>query len=143
MEDGTFYAKVKVSNCDAIEKRLNSVWLDICRRQDFVSSVRSIYITRHSELPVFYHLIKTHKKSAELKIRPIVANTKGPTKKLSWLLVQILRPLLWFVSAHLESSPELIKRIEEVCKDQHILDTSDYPCSFDVVSLYTSILEIY
>lgn len=139
LENETFYKKVIINKCDSIEKRINAVWMNICESRRLDCSIKKSFITRHSKLPTFYHLIKTHKKSSELKIRPIVANVDSPTKKLSWLLVQALRPLLKFVPAHLENSLELMKQIEDTFKEGNNSRTHKYPCSFDVVALYTSI----
>ena len=109
----------------------------MCKRRNFDKSTYKSYLTLHSDIPDFYHLIKTHKNSPELKIRPIVSNIRGPTKKISWLLVQILRPLLRSVPAHLENSFDLIQRIKNIDLSNNRQYT--YPCSFDVVSLYTCI----
>ena len=139
LQDEATYLKVKINSCDSIEKRINAVWSNVCKRRDISFSVWRSYITRHSDLPIFYHLVKTHKKTPSLKIRPIVANVKGPTKKISWLLTQVLRPLLDSVPAHLESSLDLIHRINSVRAEDAIDEEYSYPCSFDVVALYTSI----
>ena len=69
-----------------------------------------------------------------MKIRPIVSDTSGPTTKLSWLLSRLLIPLLQNVPAHLKSSMHLIDSIKNTNQKEQL-----YPCSFDVISMYTSI----
>ena len=95
------------------------------------------YVTTNSELPVFYHLLKTHKEGPQLKIRPIISNRRGPTHKISWLLAQLLKPLLKTVPAHLENSKELLDAISSMSGET--LKKFSYPFSLDVASLYTSV----
>ncbi len=95
------------------------------------------YVSNNTELPIFYHLIKTHKSGNTLRIRPIISNRNGPSHKLSWLLTRILRPLLRSVPAHLESSAQLMTDIESLTIDKK--RRFQYPFSLDVVSLYTSV----
>jgi len=94
-------------------------------------------IKSNTDLPRFYHLIKTHKTGPDIKIRPIVSNTNGPTQHISWLLANALKPKLNDVPAHLENSLELSKCIQ--AGDFTTNKTLPYPCRLDVVSLYTSI----
>ena len=94
-------------------------------------------MTRNSNMPRFYHLIKTHKKGPNIKIRPIVSNTSGPTQKTSKLLTKILTPLLQDVPAHLNNSTELLKDIQDI--PTTTLQKYNYPFSLDVTALYTSI----
>ena len=112
-----------------------------CRASDIVlitlPFVRKSLIATNTDLPRFYHLIKTHKPDPAIKIRPIVSNTNGPTQRLSWLLANALKPMLKDVPAHLENSLELIKCIQ--AGDLTTNKTLPYPCSLDVVFLYSSI----
>ena len=64
-------------------------------------------------------------------------NVHGPTKRISWLLAHLLQPLLANVPAHLESSLQLIHRIQNINSDRN--REFPYPFSLDVVALYTSI----
>ena len=66
-----------------------------------------------------------------------MSNINGPTQRISWLLANALKPMLENVPAHLENSLELIKCIQG--GDLTTNKTLPYPCSLDVVSLYTSI----
>ena len=94
-------------------------------------------LCKNTDLLKFYHLIKTHKAGPDIKIRPIVSNVNGPTQRISWLLANALKPMLKHVPAHLENSLELIKCIQ--AGDLTTNKALPYPCSLDVVSLYTTI----
>ena len=83
----------------------------------------------NTDLPRFYHLIKTHKTGPVIKIRPIVSHNNGPTQRLSWLLANALKLLLKDVPAHPENSLELIKYIQ--AGDFTTNKTLPYPCSLD------------
>jgi len=56
---------------------------------------------------------------------------------MSWPLAKALKPMLKDIPAHLENSLELIKCIQGSSFTTN--KTLPYPCSLDVVSLYTSI----
>ena len=83
----------------------------------------------------FYQLNKTHKTGPDIKTRPIVSNINGTT--ILWLLANALKPMLKNVPAHLENSLEFIKCIQ--AGDLTTNKTLPYPCSLNVVSLYTTI----
>lgn len=120
-----------------IEKKVNTTWKDICHKRNIPRYVEQSYTSSNTDLPPFYHLIKTHKLQQEIKIRSIVSNSNGPTMRLSWLLSNLLKPLIKEVPAHLENSFELINDIKtrSQLSNQHF----PYPFSPDVVALYTSI----
>ena len=120
-----------------IENKVNSTWKNICRQNKFPSFVQRSFLASNTDLPRFYYLIKTHKTGPDIKIRPIVPNINGSTQRISWLLANALKPMLENVPAHLENSLELIKCIQD--GDLTTNKTLPYPCSLDVVSLYTSI----
>ena len=120
-----------------IENKVNLVWKNICSRNKFPPFVVKSFVASNTDLPKFYHLIKTHKTGPDIKIRPIVSNINGPTQRILWLLSKALTPLLTSVPAHLENSYELIERIQD--GDSNNNKTLPYPCSLDVVSLYKSI----
>ena len=121
-----------------VENKVNSTWKNICLQNEFPSFVRKSFLASNTDLPKFYHLIKTYKTGPDMKLRPIVSNLNGPTQRISWLLANALKPILKNVPAHLENSLELIKCIQ--AGDFTSNKTLRYPCSPDVVSLYTSIL---
>lgn len=128
------YRSVTHITAKTIEKKVNTAWKEICMESHIPFYVKKSYTTTNSSLPSFYHLIKTHKEGPTLKIRPIVASHCGPTKKLSWLLSNLLSPMLKYVPAHLENSLELIENIKNVSTSE-----SKFPCSLDVCAMYTSI----
>ncbi|XP_066016063.1 uncharacterized protein [Pocillopora verrucosa] len=129
--DGAYACKKSVEN------KVNLVWKNICSRNKFPPFVVKSFVASNTDLPKFYHLIKTHKTGPDIKVRPIVSNINGPTQRISWLLSKTLKPLLTSVPTHLENSYELIERIQD--GDSNNNKTLPYPCSLDVVSLYTSI----
>ena len=137
LNDSSTYQKVPRMSAKKVENKVNATWKKICLQNETPSFVRKSFIAGNTDLPRFYHLIKTHKTGPAIKIRPIVSNTNGPTQRLSWLLANALKPLLKDVPAHLENSLELIKYIQ--AGDFTTNKTLPYPCSLDVVSLYTSI----
>ena len=137
LNDSSTYQKIPRMSAKTVENKVNSTWKKVCLQNEIPSFVRKSFIAGNTDLPRFYHLIKTHKTGPAIKIRPIVSNTNGPTQRLSWLLANALKPLLKDVPAHLENSLELIKYIQ--AGDFTTNKTLPYPCSLDVVSLYTSI----
>jgi hypothetical protein len=137
LADNTTYRQIPHIQPKTIETRINQTWRTISEKHNFSLRTRKSFITNNSSIPKFYHLIKTHKSTTVLKVRPIISNVRGPTKKISWLLSNILKPLLSTVAAHLESSDTLIERLYYT--DPNIIHNFPYPCSLDVVALYTSI----
>ena len=119
-----------------VENKVNLVWKNNCSRNKFPPFVVKSFVASNTDLPKFYHLIKTHKTGPDIKIRPIVSNINGPMQRISWLLSKALKPLLTSVPGHLENSYELIERIQD--GDSNNNKTLPYPCSLDVASLYTS-----
>ena len=95
-----------------VENKVNSTWKNVCLQNEIPSFVRKSFIAANTDLPRFYHLIKTHKTGPVIKIRPIVSNTNGPTQRISWLLANALKPMLKDIPAHLENSLKLIKCIQ-------------------------------
>ena len=78
--------------------------------------------------------LNTHKPT--LKIRPIVSGSGGIFDRMSWLLQNILKPLLTEVSAHITSTKQLIQRLDSTPAN---LLVGKIPISFDVRALYTNI----
>ena len=126
LSDSTTYQKVPRMSAKTVENKVNSTWKSVCLRNEIPSFVRKSFIAANTDLPRFYHLIKTDKTGPAIKIRPTVSNTNGPTQRISRLLANALKPMLKDVPTHLENSLELLK-------------TLPYPCSLDPVSLYISI----
>ena len=131
------YEQVKKIAVSTIETRLNRAWQEVSREAGIPRAVLSSYMTHNSDLPRFYHLVKTHKPGPGIKIRPIVSNSGGPTVKLAWLMSRLLRPILDTLSTHLKSSQELLEHI--VDQRPESLSNFPYPASLDVMALYTSV----
>ena len=137
LNNNAVYIPIKSMSARTIENKINQVWKRQCRKNSIPTQIMKSYVTTNSDLPVFYHLVKTHKEGPSLKIRPIISNRRGPTHKISWLLSRLLKPLLNTVPAHLENSKALIDEISNM--SENALKKFNYPFSLDVVSLYTSI----
>ena len=119
------------------KNKINKVWKDICHNRNIPRHIERSYISTNTDIPLFYHLFKTHKLQQGIKIRPIVSNVHGPTTRLSWLLSNILEPMLADVLAHLKSSLELINHIQS--RERELNQRFPYPYSLDVSALYTSV----
>ena len=87
-----------------VENKVNSTCNNICLQNEFPSFVRKSFLASNTDLPKFYHLIKTHKTGPDIKIRPIVSNLNGPTQRISWLLANALKPMLKNVPAHQQNA---------------------------------------
>lgn len=135
--DESSYQPISHMASSTIEDKINSTWSRVCVEAKLSTRIRKNLLTRNSTLPKFYHLIKTHKNSPEIKIRPIVSNVNGPTAKMAWLMATILQPLVHTVPAHLNNSLDLIEQISTIPDD--IKKVYKYPFSLDVVALYPSI----
>ncbi|CAB3997609.1 Hypothetical predicted protein [Paramuricea clavata] len=131
------YRKIPRMSAKTVEGKINPVWKRICNRRNISKYVRRSFTSTNTDLPRFYHLIKTHKLTQAVKIRPIVSNFNGPTTRLSCLLARTLRPLLKHDPAHLENSLQLIDRIQQT--DHTANQQLSYLFSLDVVALYTSV----
>lgn len=102
---GHFHSTVTIWNLTPLRK--NCSWKGIATRNKFPANITKIYIISSSEAPTFYHLIKTRKGLQQIKIRPIVSNYNGPTKRISWIVTKILQAVL----SHLWNSDELTEII--------------------------------
>ena len=117
---------------------INSTWKTICKGRDIPKRIKRSLITTNSELPYFYHLIKTHKLNIGIKIRPIISNCSGPTKKMAWFYEIHHKTITETeVHAHLENSMDSITLIQT--RNSAANKSHPYPLSLDVVALYTSI----
>ena len=71
--------------------------------------------------------------SKDLKLRPIVAGHKSPTKRLSNFLDILLKPFLSKIKSYVKDDFDFLKK----CKRN--LTKNSKLVSFDVTSLYTNI----
>ena len=133
--DTTTYEKLKKDPTNSIRITINKNLERILTARGFSTSlIRNLQTPSTAKTQHFYALPKTHKKT--LKIRPIVSACGGIFDRLGWLLQSILKPLLKQVSAHLNSTTDLLQRFNNI--DKTALKGM-IPISFDVVSLYTNI----
>ena len=137
LSDTSTYKKINRMSAGTMEAKINAVWKQVGKDANLNTRDTRMYVTNNSTLPKFYHLIKTHKNTPEIKIRPIVSGIGGPAYKISWLLNQLLKTLLQSVPAHLENSLQLMESIQGLSNNQR--KKFNFPFSLDVVSLYTSV----
>ena len=135
LNDANTYQKVSRMSAKTVENKVNTAWKKICRQNEFPPFVQKSFLASNTDLPKFYHLRSIS--GPDIKIRPIVSNFNGPTQRISWLFANALKPMLKHVLAHLENSLELIRCIQ--AGDLTTNKALSYPCSLDVVSLYTTI----
>ena len=92
----------------------------------------------HDDMKVVgFSFVDSHELQQGIKIKPIVSNINGPTIRLSWLISNLLKPMLKTIPAHLGSSLELINYIQT--RDRELNQQFCYPVSLDVTALYTSV----
>ncbi|EYC10986.1 hypothetical protein Y032_0053g2410 [Ancylostoma ceylanicum] len=143
LSDSTTYAETTSAAfrraCEKVRETIRSVV-----KPKLGSNVARSLLDLHPLVPTFYCLVKTHKlppsvahshlSANEIKARPIVASCSGPSDRLSWLLVQLLSPLLQYVGAHIVNVEAFLSSLHE-CQ----VPSSAAYASFDVVSLYTNV----
>lgn len=112
LSDANTYQKVARMSAKTVENKVNTAWKKIIEQNRFPSFVQKSSLASNTDLPRFYHLIKSHKVSPDIKIRPSVSDINGPTQRISWLLANALKQMLKNAPAHLENSFELIRCIQ-------------------------------
>lgn len=137
LNNRAIYTPVRTMTAKTIEAKINQTWRRISEQSRIPAHVVKSFVSTNTDLPHFYHLIKTHKDGPTTQIRPIVSNRKGPSRKLSWLLSRILRPLLDSLPFNLENSLELLNDINDMPSNKK--SQFNYPFSLDVKALYTSV----
>ncbi|MEL7307825.1 MAG: reverse transcriptase domain-containing protein [Pseudomonadota bacterium] len=137
LSNDSLYQEVPNMSARTVETKINNIWKSVAKRNNLSFAITKGNTSTNTDLPRFYFLIKTHKTGNVPKIRPIISNVNGPSTKISWLLDKALKPLIEHIPAHLENTAHLIDRLKSLPKE--IVQSHNYPCSLDVVSLYTSI----
>ena len=137
LADTTTYRAVARMTAKTIEAKVNRAWKDVCGARGVPLRSQRSYVSSSTSLASFHHVIKTHKPGPELKIRPIVASRGSPTEKITWLLKNILSPLLSGVPAHVRDSSHLMTTV--LATAPSIRSQHQYQCSLDVEALYTSV----
>ena len=113
------------------------MYTNICKWRYILNKYKNNFIIRNNKLPSFYHLIKTHKSDTTLQIRPIIFSLEGPLYKISWLLAQILKPLLPTSSGHVKNFDEVIHRLTQLITEQ--LKQNNYAFSLDLIPFYSTV----
>ena len=142
----SFNRQIK-SKTELLETQCNTLWKTICDRRNVPIDLRDMFLSRHTNLPTLYVLIKTHKFSIEdvinpddiqtkCKVRPIVSCCSSPTEKLAWLCTEILSPLLNRVPTHLNNIYAHLDILRSLPPDE-LLGLKF--CPADISSLYTNI----
>ena len=83
LSDANTYQKVPRMSAKTVENIVNTAWKKICLENEFPPFVQKSFLASNTDLPRFYHVIKTHKTGPDIKIRPIVSNINGPTQRIS------------------------------------------------------------
>ena len=124
----------------------NTLVESLCKKHDIDDRFKNLFLTHHSTLPTMYTLIKTHKFSpdedisgilvADLKVRPIVSCTNGPTEKVAWLVTHLLKPLLNHVPVHLANIHVHLQKLAEIPPEKR---RGQKFFSADISALYTNL----
>ena len=136
-KDNNIYSEVTGIQSTQLENLINNAWTNICKQRSIENIYKNNFITQNNKLPSFYPLIKTYKTDITLQIRPIISALEGPLYKISWLLAQILKPLLPTFSGHVKNSDEVIYRLTQLNTEQ--LKQNYYAFSLDVISFYITV----
>ena len=115
------YSEVTGIQSTQLENLINNAWTNICKWRNIPNKYENNFITHNNKLPSFYHLIKTHTSDTTLQIRPIISSLEGSLYRISWLLAQILKPLLPTFSVNVKNSIEVIHRLTQLNKIQNNL----------------------
>ena len=134
LKDNNIYSEVTGIQSTQLEILINNARTNICKWRNIPDKYKNNFITQNNKLLSFYHLIKTHKTDTTLQIRPIISSLERPLYKISWLLSQILKPLLPTFLGHVKNS-EIIHKLTQLNTEQ--LMQNNYAFSLDVISLYT------
>lgn len=77
LSDCNTYRKVPRISAKTVENKVNTAWKKICLPNENPPFVQKSFLASNTELPRFYHLIKTHHTGHDIKTRPIVSNING------------------------------------------------------------------
>ncbi len=123
----------------------NSLWKDICSRNNLSDQHRNLLQTTNTTLPCLYIQVKTHKNPPDTfkthtdinnsKVRPIISCVDCPTEKMAWLVTKILSPLLNFIPSHLSGLYRHLEDLRKIPKEQ-LAGQKFYTA--DVTALYTN-----
>ena len=132
LSDSAAYEVIFKNPIRALEKRLNCFIWKLYKNDKISSYLNKTLRSRDSALPRIYGLPKIHKPN--VPFRPIVSFIDTATYQLAKFLKQILVPLVGNTQYTVKNSSEFVEFISS------ILGRSKSQVSFDVVSLFTSVL---
>ena len=133
LNDPTVYRKLKTNPTNQILTRMNRTIKAIGKARDIAPSFINTLCASHCKTQKFYCLPKTHK--SILKPRPIVSGCGSPFDRISWLLQEIIKPLIAHVPAHLENPAQLLDEYQKADAEKEL--TGNIPVSLEVFFLYT------
>ena len=132
LDDTNVYEKLKRDPSQALERKMNSMLLDLNRKKELPSPIYYRLRSSNGMTPLLYGLPKIHK--ADVPMRPIVSFIHSPTYQLSKHLCHLLSPLV----GHSDSSVWNSKQFVEFISDLYVQE-DEMMASFDVVSLFTNV----
>jgi hypothetical protein len=131
------YRRLSGIDISKVENGINQAWRSLCQKRKIPRHVETHYLSSCSTLPTFKGLIKTHKPSPPMKIRPVINSIDGPTYKLSWLFQKILQKFANSSPHSVSNSDSIINHLKS--QPMEILNFHSFPISLDIVDMYTSI----
>ena len=138
LSNSNTYMYQKVPRMSAKTVKVKSIWKNICLQNKSLLLSRKVLLPQTPMCPDSTISLRATKLAQILKYNPSYQlNINGPNQCISWLLTNDLKPMLENAPAHQQNSLQLIKCIE--ADNLTTNKTLPYPCSLDVVSLYTSI----
>ena len=132
LEDRDTYQPVAKDPTAALERKMNSVLLDLRRAGHLPGNT---YYQLHSstgQAPRLYSLPKVHKQ--DVPLQPIVSFVSLPTYQLSKFLTSLLSPIVGLSDHNVRNSQHFVQFVNT----QKLRDT-EVLVSFDVVSLFTRV----
>lgn len=145
LSDTATYIAAEKTDFNKNIKTVKHTWDHICTVRSISKKFSQLIANNYPICPVIYFLMKTHKmtnldlrniKPEECKVRPIISGCDSPADRMSWLLVELLNPLIKHIPAHLRNSLHLLndmQNLPETDSETRWIET------FDVESLYTNI----
>ena len=133
LEDRDTYRPVARDPTAALERRMNSVLLDLRRAGRFPGNTYYHLHSSAGQVPHLYGLPKVHKQ--DIPLWPIVSFVSSLTYQLSKFLSSLLSPIVGLSDHHVRNS----QHFTQFVTTQKLRDT-EVLVSFDVVSLFTRVL---
>ena len=132
LSDERTYRLMKKDPCIALERKLNSLLLQLKKKGSLPADLYNRLRSSGSHTLLLYGLPKVHKLNVPL--RPIDFFVQSPTYRLSQYLSRLLSPLVGSTSSFVRNSSDFVAFISA-----QTLRPDDLLVSFDVVSLFTNV----